>query len=287
MNFFAVVRFALVVRRRKHWRSIMTLSREQAAPKIRTWVLTEGDKLAVGVQEDTLDDVAFLLSWRILRESSHVFIDDDPDNNEYDTDLSIFELFCYYVFQIDVWLLRAKQEQFREKVFRQLVMPYCVSTFDKILKNDSLNDVLSNRLQFYSALMRTQSDPGKLVESLNEYFQQMIYWSQNHNENRVYDLDAKLAVFAMDFFKNFTLKVRIAAFVTDHFRALTDSINPIIQRMVKKGLIPDSPEAANQDLSEEPEQGKEYCFRCKKTVRATFHGCCPDCGDFLQGTSND
>src|SRR5208337_4506359 len=264
----------------------MSFSPEQATPMIRTWVLTEGDKLAKGVQEDTLDDVAFLLSWRIIRESSHVFIADDTDNNEYDTDLSIFELLCYYIFQVDVWLLTAKQEQFREKVFRRLVMPYCVSTFSKILKNDSLNDVLGNRLQFYSALMRTQSDPGKLVESLNGYFQQMIYWSQNHNENRIYDLDAKLAVFAMDFFKNFTLKVRIAAFVTDHFRALTDSINPIIQRMVKRGLIPDSPEAGNQNQGEEPEQGKEYCTSCKKTVRVTFHGCCPDCGDFLLGTSD-
>jgi hypothetical protein len=259
----------------------MILSPEQATPMIRTWVLSEGDKLAMDVQEDTLDDVAFLLSWRIIRESSHVFIDDDPDNNEYDTDLSIFELCCYYIFQVDVWLLTAKQEQFREKVFRRLVMPYCVSIFSKILKNDSLNDVLGNRLQFYSALMRTQSDPGKLVESLNEYFQQMIYWSQKHNENRVYDLDAKLAVFAMDFFKNFSLRVRIAAFVTDHFRALTDSINPIIQRMVKRGMISDNPEARNQNQGEAFGQEREYCARCKKTVRVTFHGCCPDCGDFL------
>jgi hypothetical protein len=257
----------------------MTLSAEQATPMIRTWVLTEGDKLAIDAREDTVDGIAFILSWRILRESSYVFIEDDPDNNEYDTDLSIFELCCYYIFQVDVWLLTAKQEQFREKVFRQLVMPYCVSIFSKFLKNDSLNDVLGNRLQFYSALMRTQSDPGKLVESLNEYFQQMIYWSQKHNENRIYDLDAKLAVFAMDFFKNFSLKVRIAAFVTDHFRALTDSINPIIQRMVERGLIPDNPEATNQ--GETSGRGKEYCARCKKTVRATFHGCCPDCGDFL------
>jgi hypothetical protein len=259
----------------------MSFSPEQATPMIRTWVLTEGDKLAMGVQEDTLDDVAFLLSWRIIRESSHVFIADDPDNNEYDTDLSIFELCCYYIFQVDVWLLTAKQEQFREKVFRRLVMPYCVSIFGKFLKNDSLNDVLGNRLQFYSALMRTQSDPGKLVESLNEYFQQMIYWSQKHNENRVFDLDAKLAVFAIDFFKSFSLKVRIAAFVTDHFRALTDSINPIIQRMVKRGLISDNPQATNQSQSETSERERQYCAKCKKTVRATFHGCCPDCGDFL------
>ena len=104
----------------------MILSPEQATPMIRTWVLTEGDKLAKGAQEDTLDGVAFLLSWRILRESSHVFIEDDPDNNEYDTDLSIFELCCYYLFQVDVWLLIAKQEQFREKVFRPLVVPYCI-----------------------------------------------------------------------------------------------------------------------------------------------------------------
>jgi hypothetical protein len=148
----------------------MTISPEQATPMIRTWVLTEGDKLAIGAQEDTLDGVAYLLSWRILRESSHVFIDDDPDNNEYDTDLSIFELCCYYLFQVDVWLLTAKQEEFREKVFRRLVMPYCVSIFAKILRNDSLNEVLGNRLQFYSALVRTQSDPKKLVENLNEYF---------------------------------------------------------------------------------------------------------------------
>ena len=259
----------------------MSFSPEQTTPMIRTWVLTEGDKLATGVQEDTLDHVAFLLSWRIMRESSHVFIADDPDNNEYDTDLSIFELCCYYIFQVDVWLLIAKQEQFRDKVLRRLVVPYCVSIFSKILKNDSLNDVLSNRLQFYSALMRTQSDPGKMVESLNEYFQQMIYWSQKHNENRVYDLDAKLAVFAIDFFKSFSLKVRIAAFVTDHFRTLTDSINPIIQRMVGRGLISDNPQATKQDQSEKSEQEKQYCARCKKTVRATFHGCCPDCGDFL------
>jgi hypothetical protein len=256
----------------------MALSPEQATPMIRTWVLTEGDKLAIDAREDTLDGVAFLLSWRILRECSHVFIEDDPDNNEYDTDLSIFELCCYYIFQVDVWLLRAKQEQFREKIFRQLVMPYCVSIFGKFLKTGSLSDVLGNRLQFYSALMRTQPDPGKLVESLNEYFQQMIYWSQKHNENRIYDLDAKLAVFAVDFFRNFSLKVRIAAFVTDHFRALTDSINPIIQRMVKGGLIPDN--AVTMDQGETSGQGK-HCARCKKTVRPTFHGCCPICGDFL------
>ena len=208
-------------------------------------------------------------------------LDDDPDNNEYDTDLSIFELCCYYLFHVDVWLLTAKQEQFREKVFRPLVMPYCVSTFAKFLKNDSLNDVLGNRLQFYSALTRTQSDPGKLVESLNEYFQQMIYWSQKNNENRVYDLDVKLAVFTMDFFKNFSLKAHITEFVTKHFRALTDSINPIIQRMVKRGLIPDNPAATNESEEGSSEQRKEYCARCNKTVRATFQGCCPDCGDFL------
>ena len=75
----------------------MILSPEQATPMIRTWVLTEGNKLAKGAQEDTLDGVAFLLSWRILRESSHVFIEDDPDNNEYDTDLSIFELCCCHI----------------------------------------------------------------------------------------------------------------------------------------------------------------------------------------------
>jgi hypothetical protein len=259
----------------------MILSPEQATPMIRTWVLTEGDKLALGVQEDTLDGVAFLLSWRILRESSHVFIDDDPDNNEYDTDLSIFELCCYYLFQVDVWLLTAKQEQFRERVFRKLVMPYCISIFAKCLRNYSLNDVLGNRLQFYSALMRTQSDPGKLVESLNEYFQQMIYWSQKHNENRVYDLDVKLAVFTIDFFKNFSLKTHITAFVTDHFRALTDSIDPVIQRMVKRGLIPDNLADTNKNREEESEKRKEYCSKCKKTVRVTFHGCCPDCGDFL------
>jgi hypothetical protein len=257
------------------------LSPEQATPMIRMWVLTDGDKLAKGVQEDTLDGTAFLLSWRILRESSHVFIEDDPDNNEYDTDLSIFELCCYYLFHVDIWLLTGKQEQFREKVFRPLVMPYCVSTFAKFLKNDSLNDVLGNRLQFYSALTRTQSDPGKLVESLNEYFQQMIYWSQKNNENSVYDLDVKLAVFTMDFFKNFSLKAHITEFVTKHFRALTDSINPIIQRMVKRGLILDNPAATNESEEGSSEQGKEYCARCNKTVRATFQGCCPDCGDFL------
>ena len=65
----------------------MTFSPEQATPMIRTWVLTEGDKLAIDAKEDTLEGVAFLLSWRILRESSHVFINDDPDTNEYDTDL--------------------------------------------------------------------------------------------------------------------------------------------------------------------------------------------------------
>ena len=129
--------------------------------------------------------------------------------------------------------------------------------------------------------MRTQSDPSKLVESLNEYFQQMIYWSQKHNENRIYDLDTKLAVFAMDFFKNFSLKVRIAAFVTDHFRALTDSINPIIQKMLRSGLIADNPEHINQDKEVGSGQGEEYCPTCKKTVRATFHGCCPNCGNFL------
>jgi hypothetical protein len=259
----------------------MSFSPELATPMIRTWVLTEGDKLAMGVQEDTIDHVAFLLSWRIIRESSHVFIADDPDTNEYDTDLSIFELCCYYIFQVDVWLLIAKQEQFREKVLRRLVMPYCVSIFSRFLKNASLNDVLGNRLQFYSALMRTQSDPAKLVESLNEYFQQMIYWSQKHSENRVYDLDTKLAVFAIDFFKSFSLKVRIAAFVTDHFRALTDSINPMIQRMVNRGVILDNPEATNQSQNETSEHEMRYCARCKKTVRVTFHGCCPDCGDFL------
>jgi hypothetical protein len=260
----------------------MILSPEQATPMIRTWVLTEGDKLAKGAQEDTLDGVAFLLSWRILRESSHVFIEDDPDNNEYDTDLSIFELCCYYLFQVDVWLLIAKQEQFREKVFRPLVVPYCISTFAKFLKNDSLNDVLDNRLQFYSALTRTQSDAGELVESLNEYFQQMIYWSQKHNENKIYDLDVKRAVFTMDFFKNFSLKAHIAEFVTDHFRALTDSINPIIQRMVQTGLISDSSRASNQNQAQTSGTGMEYCTNCKKAVRATFHGCCPVCGDFLQ-----
>lgn len=254
----------------------MILSPEQATPKIRTWVLSEGDELAKSAQKDTLDGVAFLLSWRILRESSHVFIDDDPNTNEYDTDLSIFELCCYYMFQVDVWLLAAQQERFREEVFRRLVMPYCVSIFGKLLGNDSLGDVLANRLQFYSALTRTQSDPGKLVESLNEYFQQMIYWSQKHNENRIYELDTKLAVFAIDFFKNFSLKVRIAAFVTDHFRALTDSIKPMIQ-MAEKGLTP----AASQNQGEASAHGTAFCTRCKKTVRATFHGCCPDCGDFL------
>jgi len=259
----------------------MSLSPEQATPMIRTWVLTEGNKLAKGAQGDTVDGVAFLLSWRILRESSHVFIEDDPDNNEYDTDLSIFELCCYYLFQVDVWLLTAKQEQFREKVFRRLVSPYCVSIFAKILKNDSLNDVLDNRLQFYSALTRTQSDPGKLVESLNEYFQQMIYWSQKHNENRVYDLDVKLAVFTMDFFKNFSLKAHIRAFVTDHFHALTDSISPIIYQMVQSGLIPDSFGASTQDQADASAQRMKYCNSCKRTVRATFHDCCPDCGDFL------
>ncbi len=140
----------------------MTLSREQATPLIRTWALTEGERLAKSAQVDTIDGVAFLLSWRILRESSHVFIDDDPNTNEYDTDLSIFELWCYYIFQVDVWLLAGKQEQFREKVFRPLVMPYGVSLFAKFLKNDFLDDVLANRLQFYSALTRTKSDPGKL-----------------------------------------------------------------------------------------------------------------------------
>jgi hypothetical protein len=259
----------------------MMLSPEQATPAIRTWILTEGDKLAIGAQEDTLDGVAFLLSWRILRESSHVFINDDPDTNEYDTDLSIFELCCYYLFQVDVWLLTAKQEDFREKVFRRLVMPYCISVFAKCLRNDSLSDVLGNRLQFYSALVRTQSDPGKLVENLNEYFQQMIYWSQKQNENRVYDLDVKHAVFTMDFFKNFSLKTHITEFVTDHFHALTESIGPIIQRMVKKGLILDRPAATNESQGEASEPGTEYCARCKKTVRVTFHGCCPDCGDFL------
>jgi hypothetical protein len=259
----------------------MTLSPERATPMIRTWVLTEGDKLAIGAREDTLDGVAFLLSWRILRESCHVFIDDDPDNNEYDTDLSIFELCCYYIFQVEVWLLASKQEEFREKVFRRLVVPYCVSIFAGFLKNDFLNDVLDNRLQFYSALMRTQSDSGKLVENLNEYFQQMIYWSQKHSENRIYDLDVKLAVFTMDFFKNFSLKTRITAFVTDHFRALTDSIGPIIQGMVKRGLIQVGSAPTNPNHDEAAERGKEYCARCKKTVRVTFHGCCPDCGDFL------
>jgi hypothetical protein len=108
----------------------------------------------------------------------------------------------------------------------------------------------------------------------------MIYWSQKQNENRVYDLDAKLAVFAMDFFKNFSLKVQIAAFVTDHFRALTDSILPIIERMVRGGLIQDNP-SFSQNHEEETERRKEYCSTCKKTVRVTFHGCCPECGDFL------
>ena len=260
----------------------MTISPEQATPMIRTWVLTEGDKLAIDAKEDALEGVAFLLSWRILRESSHVFINDDPDTNEYDTDPSIFELCCYYIFQVDVWLLAAKQEEFREQVFRRLVMPYCVSIFAKCLKNDSLNDVLGNRLQFYSALMRTQSDPGRLVENLNEYFQQMIYWSQKHNKNRVYDLDVKLAVLTMDFFKKFSLKTHITTFVTEHFHALTESIGPIIQGMVKKGLIADGPAATHQSHGEASEpSGNEYCARCKKTVKVTFHGCCPDCGDFL------
>jgi hypothetical protein len=259
----------------------MTLSPEQATPAIRTWVLTEGDKLAISAQENTIDGVAFLLSWRILRESSHVFINDDPDTNEYDTDLSIFELCCYYLFQVDVWLLTAKQEEFREKVFRRLVMPYCISVFAKCLRNDSLSGVLGNRLQFYSALVRTQSEPGKLVENLNEYFQQMIYWSQKQNENRVYDLDVKLAVFTIDFFKDFSLKTHIKEFVTAHFHALTESIGPIIQGMVKKGLIAAGPAPTNQSPDEASEPGMEYCARCKKTVKATFHGCCPDCGEFL------
>jgi len=132
----------------------MSLSPEQGTPMIRTWALTEGDRLARSAQVDTLDGVALLLSCRILRESSHVFIDDDPNNNEYDTDLSIFELWCYYIFQVDVWLLTAKQEQFREKVFRPLVMPHGVSLFTRFLKNDLLDEVLGNRLQFYSALTR-------------------------------------------------------------------------------------------------------------------------------------
>jgi hypothetical protein len=236
------------------------LSPEQATPRIRTWVLTEGDKLAKSAQENTLNGAALLLSWRILKESSHVFIEDDPDNNEYDTDLSIFELCCYYLFHVDVWLLTEKQEQFREMVFQPLVMLYCVSTIAKFLKNDSLKDVLENRLQFYSALTRTQSDPGKLVESLNEYFQQMIY---------------------MDFFKNFSLKAHIKEFVTKHFRALTESIYPIIQKMLNRGLIQDNLAVTNESKKGLFEQGKEYCARCNKTVRATFQGCCPDCGEFL------
>jgi hypothetical protein len=259
----------------------MTLPPEQATPAIRTWVLTEGDKLALGARGDTLDGVAFLLSWRILRESSNVFTNDDPDTNEYDTDLSIFELYCYYIFQVDVWLLTTKHEEFRESVFRRLVIPYCVSVFAKCLKDDSLSDVLNNRLQFYSALTRTQSDPGTLVENLNEYFQQMIYWSQKQNENRVYDLDVKLAVLTMDFFKNFSLKTHIREFVTDHFHALTESIGPIIQGMVKIGLIADNPGASDKSADEASEPGREYCARCKKTIKATFHGCCPECGDFL------
>jgi hypothetical protein len=109
----------------------------------------------------------------------------------------------------------------------------------------------------------------------------MIYWSQKQNENRVYDLDVKLAVFAMDFFKNFSLKTHIKEFVTDHFHALTESIGPIIQGMVKRGLLADSPPATNQSHDEASEPGKEYCARCKKKVKVTFHGCCPDCGDFL------
>lgn len=141
-------------------------------------------------------------------------------------------------------------------------------------------------MQFYSALIPTPSNPGKLVESLNEYFQQMIYWSQQHSENRIYDLDTRLAVFAIDFFKNFSLKVRISAIVTDHFRALTDSIAPLIQKMVRRGLIQDNREATKQYQEEESVQAKQYCAACKKTVLATFHGCCPDCGDFLSRKDN-
>lgn len=132
---------------------------------------------------------------------------------KYSGDTSLFEIGCYLYFRIDLWHYRNKVQKHREKIVNYLIAQFLL-VFNYLLSGYIENDeeILQNRLDLYSRLVRESKNREELQNRITFYLTQLIIRTKNNTRPKVYNFTEGFPLVILDVFEEIYLRLEITSF---------------------------------------------------------------------------
>jgi hypothetical protein len=161
---------------------------------LHEWVSRHSESAIKGANEHDPSTMIAALSSMILMGTSDVFgprpkqVNTENDHEirahfvdiiqRYNNDYCLFEVCCYILFRLDVWLFRKDHTAFREKQFRERIVNSCLAPFKASLKGDNLSDVFNARLEAFGRLLLEENNSEEQTKREQMMLLQFIYESE-------------------------------------------------------------------------------------------------------------
>jgi hypothetical protein len=227
----------------------MRLFSRDSIPELRKWTNKYAEKAIKGSNERDANSLLLALAVSLLLGISSIFVVEqkqakagsagdtekvfDKAAKSFDTDWCLFEILCYLLFRLDVWLFSNGKKAFREKFFSTKVCQNCLSVFSTIFKSDTVFPAFNNRCNVYGALLRNHEG----AERELFYLTQFMYRSEGEKKLEVYDVHKNFHIIIGDAFDEMTLQTRVAGYVHEMFPIHIDHIKDVMKRLSDSGQL--------------------------------------------------
>jgi hypothetical protein len=163
---------------------MMGLFHRKQVPEVRKYILAASDQLLHDAEVEPSAVGKATASIIVLPVSGFFLAYERKDGGKtdrfieqilekYNTDACCFEIFCYVLFKIDLWLFQTHLEAFRD-MFAADSIPFAASIWSKFVRSSGIAACVANRLQVYATLLLKHRDDGKAAQQLKWYLWQFF-----------------------------------------------------------------------------------------------------------------
>jgi hypothetical protein len=192
----------------------------------------DSQSLIVAYAVSLLKGISEVFSYK-LRDGDNLFSESLKD---YDTDECLFEVLCYVLYRVDVWLFAMEYHEFRQKVFYPTIVDYCLSPFRSYVKGENLNAIFDNRMDVYARINREEQDIALQLKKEVHFLTQYLYHTLRHKKVQTYDpTNAPLIIGGIT--DMFGVQTVITSYIEAFYPWHKETIQLIIKRMIELGQL--------------------------------------------------
>jgi len=225
---------------------------DEPSNNLHEWVAKHAEQKIKSANEHDPSTMLVALSSVILMGTSDIFsprighhdpeeVDDiEAHFNEtikkYDNDYCLFEVCCYMLYKLDVWLFLNNYSDFREKQFPSEVVKACLFPFIASIKGDNIYDAYNARLEAFGRLLREVKDPSEQKKREQMLLLQLIYESERVKKISIGDLSSHPHLIR-GMTDAFMINTRILTNEESHFPTYTKFIIEVIRSIAAHARI--------------------------------------------------